>query len=72
MRELWTQRATAGFEQHFTDDINSFYALQDGLMKNNIQLNRASLSNLAIYEPATFEALSKIAMHFKKDENNEK
>lgn len=70
MRELWAQRITAGVEQHMTDPINSYYAMQDGLMKNNIQLNKMSLANLAAFEPATFEALTKIALHFKKDENN--
>lgn len=69
MRELWTQRIAAGMEVHHVDPINTFYTMQDGLMKNNIQLNRSSLSNLAVFEPATFEALAKIALHFKKDEN---
>lgn len=68
MKELWTQRIVAGAEQHMTNPINTFYAVQDGLMKNNIQLNRMSLANLAVYEPATFEALTKIALHFKEDD----
>lgn len=70
MKELWSTRVTAGIEQHMTDPINSHYVVQDGLMKNNIQLNKMSLANLAVFEPATFEALTKIALHFKEDGNN--
>jgi large subunit ribosomal protein L20 len=70
MKELWTQRIVSGTEQHWQDPINSFYRLSDSLLKNNILLNRSSLSNLAIFEPASFEALAKIALHFKKDEEN--
>lgn len=71
MRELWTQRITAGAEQHFQNPLNSYYILSNGLMRNNIQLNRISLANLASFEPATFEALTKIALNFNKDESNE-
>lgn len=69
LKELWTSRVVAGVEQIAPQDsINTFWKFQNGLMKNNIQLNRMQLANLAAYEPASFEALTKIALNFNKDE----
>jgi large subunit ribosomal protein L20 len=54
--QLWTARITAGAEQHGLE----YHELVEGLHKNNVQLNRKSLADLAAWEPATFEALAKI------------
>lgn len=54
--QLWTQRITAGAEQH---GLN-YRQFIEGLHKNNIQLNRKVLSELAVWEPATFESLTKL------------
>jgi large subunit ribosomal protein L20 len=40
----------------------------DGLHKNNIEINRKNLSDLAIWEPASFEALAKISKDFVEKE----
>jgi large subunit ribosomal protein L20 len=65
--QLWTQRITAGSEQHGV----KFWDFMDGLHKSNIQLNKKTLSELAAWEPATFEALAKIAFDVKQAENVE-
>lgn len=57
MGELWQTRITAGCEQH---GIN-YETFQEGLSRNNIQINRKVLSELAVWEPRSFEALAKIA-----------
>ena len=46
----------------------------DNLQKNNIELNRKVLADLSAFEPATFEALAKIASENdgNNDENNSK
>lgn len=55
--QLWSQRIAAGAESHGLH----WWDLNDGLHKSNIQLNRKVLSELAVWEPATFECLAKIA-----------
>lgn len=55
--QLWTQRITAGAESHGLT-VEQF---SDGLYKNNILINRKVLSELAVWEPRTFEALAKIS-----------
>lgn len=54
--QLWTHRITAGAEQHGL----AYHEFAEGLHKNNIQINRKVLSELAVWEPATFEALAKL------------
>ncbi len=57
MAQLWTCRVTAGAESHGL----TYQQFSDGLIKNNILLNRKSLADLAIWEPRTFESLAKIS-----------
>lgn len=57
MADLWKTRIMAGCEQH---GVN-FHTFRDSLYENNIHLNRKMLADLAIWEPRTFEALTKIA-----------
>ncbi|XP_041976096.1 39S ribosomal protein L20, mitochondrial [Aricia agestis] len=57
MRELWDTRITAACEQH---NITRF-TLKEGLDRSNIMLDRKSLSDLASWEPRTFECLAAIA-----------
>uniref|UniRef100_U5EGM8 Large ribosomal subunit protein bL20m n=1 Tax=Corethrella appendiculata TaxID=1370023 RepID=U5EGM8_9DIPT len=64
MAELWTQRVAAGCEQHNV----TYPEFRDGLMKNNILLNRKVLADLAIWEPRTFESLAKICAEMKEIE----
>lgn len=54
--QLWTQRIEAGVAQHGL----SVYSFRDAMQKSNILLNRKVLSELAAWEPATFEAIAKI------------
>ncbi|XP_005175915.1 large ribosomal subunit protein bL20 [Musca domestica] len=53
MKELWDTRLQAGCEQYGIS-IDTF---KDCLARNNILLNRKVLSDLAIWEPRSFEAL---------------
>lgn len=58
MRKLWTDRLRAA-----TDELEVPYAtLVYGLNKSNIMLSEKVLSDLAIWEPRTFESLTKIAV----------
>jgi large subunit ribosomal protein L20 len=57
MRKLWIQRINFGSREH---DV-SYSSFMYGLIKCNIQLNRKVLSELAIHEPRTFQALTDIA-----------
>ncbi|XP_013141124.1 PREDICTED: 39S ribosomal protein L20, mitochondrial [Papilio polytes] len=57
MKELWNTRITAACEQH---NISAF-TLKEGLDRSNIMLNRKSLSDLAAWEPRTFECLAAVA-----------
>ena len=71
MRDLWTQRIDAAVTEHMVPHPHSsFYCMNNELMKKDIQINRMQLSNLAVFEPATFEALAKIALHFKNDDDS--
>ncbi|KAJ9594197.1 hypothetical protein L9F63_014357 [Diploptera punctata] len=57
MIALWDARVTAGCEEH-----NMTYSLfREGLARNDIQINRKVLADLAIWEPRTFKSLVKIA-----------
>ncbi|XP_046397662.1 39S ribosomal protein L20, mitochondrial [Ischnura elegans] len=57
MAELWNTRLAAACEEHsFTSPL-----LREGLARSEILLNRKSLVDLAIWEPRTFEGLTKIA-----------
>ncbi|XP_073844036.1 mitochondrial ribosomal protein L20 [Musca autumnalis] len=53
MKELWDTRLQAGCEQCGIS-VDTF---KDCLARNNILLNRKVLSDLAIWEPRSFEAL---------------
>lgn len=64
--QLWVQRITSGVEQHGLE----YYQFEDLMHKNNIQLNKKVLSDLAIWEPATFEALTKLELPAEKNEKN--
>ncbi|CAO1423477.1 unnamed protein product [Diamesa tonsa] len=68
MAELWTQRITAGAESHGI----SYTQFAEGLHQNNIQLNRKVLSELAVWEPSTFEALAKIGEQLEANNKREK
>lgn len=57
MIDLWNTRITAACEQH---NITHF-TLKEGLDRANIALDRKSLSDLACWEPQTFECLAAIA-----------
>lgn len=56
MGDLWMTRIMAACEQHGVD----FHTLRDSLHDCNIQLNRKVLSELAAWEPKTFEAIARI------------
>lgn len=57
MKNLWDARITAACEQH---NITRF-TLKEGLDRANIALDRKSLSDLASWEPRTFESLAAVA-----------
>lgn len=57
MKDLWNTRIAAACEQH---NITAF-TLKEGLDRSNIMLDRKSLSDLAAWEPRTFECLAAIA-----------
>ncbi|CAB3242951.1 unnamed protein product [Arctia plantaginis] len=57
MIDLWNTRITAACEQH---NITQF-SLKEGLDRANIMLDRKSLSDLACWEPRTFECLAAVA-----------
>lgn len=57
MKALWNTRITAGCEQHNM----TYFSLKEGLERANIMLDRKSLSDLACWEPRTFESLAAIA-----------
>ncbi len=54
-RSLWIQRINAGARLHGL----SYSALMDKLNKANIELNRKVLADLAMNNPAAFEAIVK-------------
>ncbi|XP_065359329.1 large ribosomal subunit protein bL20m [Calliphora vicina] len=57
MAALWTTRVQAGCEQYGV----SLDAFKEGLTRSNILINRKILSDLAIWEPRSFEALVKLS-----------
>lgn len=57
MIDLWNTRITAACEQH---NLTAF-TLKEGLDRANIMLDRKSLSDLAAWEPRTFECLAAVA-----------
>jgi large subunit ribosomal protein L20 len=57
MRRLWITRVSCAAKEH---DIN-YSRFMNGLVKCDIQLNRKVLSELAIHEPRSFQALTEIA-----------
>ncbi|XP_012288391.1 39S ribosomal protein L20, mitochondrial [Orussus abietinus] len=57
MRNLWETRIAAGTEEHGLGSRT----LLEGLYRLNIFLNRKVLADLAIWEPRTFRALTKLA-----------
>lgn len=57
MKNLWETRITAACEQH---NITAF-SFREGLERANIMLDRKSLSDLASWEPKTFESLAAVA-----------
>lgn len=59
MKALWNTRISAACEQHNM----TLFSLREGLERANIMLDRKSLSDLACWEPRTFESLAAIAKH---------
>ena len=65
-RRLWTQRINAAARAHGL----TYSRLIDGLTKAGIEVDRKVLSDLAIHEPATFEAIvgqAKTALEYLKE-----
>ena len=65
-RRLWTQRINAAARAHGL----TYSRLIDGLNKAGIEVDRKVLSDLAIHEPATFEAIvgqAKAALEYLKE-----
>lgn len=65
-RTLWTQRINAAAREHGL----TYSRLIDGLTKAGIEVDRKVLSDIAIHEPAAFEALvgqAKKALEYLKD-----
>ena len=65
-RRLWTQRINAAAREHGL----TYSRLIDGLNKAGIEMDRKVLSDVAIHEPAAFEALvaqAKQALEYLKD-----
>lgn len=65
-RQLWTQRINAAAREHGL----TYSRLIDGLTKAGIEVDRKVLSDLAINQPAAFEALvkkAKTALEYLKD-----
>ena len=64
-RRLWIVRISAACRQHNL----SYSQFIHGLSKTGITVNRKSLSNLAIEDPAAFEAIVKQAQAATADDN---
>ena len=65
-RALWTQRLNAAARAHGL----TYSRLIDGLNKAGVEVDRKVLSDIAIHEPAAFEALvgqAKTALEYLKD-----
>ncbi|KAJ7306416.1 hypothetical protein JRQ81_009764 [Phrynocephalus forsythii] len=57
MRQLWLTRMEAACQEHSVK-LHHFIS---GLYKCQVELNRKSLADLAIYEPKTFKGLAALA-----------
>lgn len=57
MKNLWETRISAACQQHNI----TYFTLKEGLERANIMLDRKVLSDLACWEPRTFESLAAIA-----------
>ncbi|XP_059058913.1 large ribosomal subunit protein bL20m-like isoform X2 [Achroia grisella] len=57
MKALWETRITAACEQHNM----TYFTLKEGLDRANIMLDRKTISDLASWEPRTFECLAAVA-----------
>ncbi|XP_059611977.1 large ribosomal subunit protein bL20m [Phlebotomus argentipes] len=57
MIDLWSARVSAGTEQHGI----CLYTFMECLQRSNILLNKKVLSELATWEPRTFEAIARVA-----------
>lgn len=53
-RQLWITRISAACKQH---DMN-YSTFMHGLKKSGVEMNRKMLSEMAIHNPAAFEALT--------------
>ena len=65
-RALWTQRLNAAAREHGL----TYSRLIDGLNKAGVEVDRKVLSDIAIHEPAAFEALvkqAKMALEYLKE-----
>ena len=65
-RSLWTQRLNAAAREHGL----TYSRLMDGLNKAGVEVDRKVLSDIAIHEPAAFEALvgqAKKALEYLKE-----
>lgn len=60
IQNIWEGRITAGC-QELGNMPEGSKTMLESLARCNVQLNRQSLANLAIWEPRTFEAINKIA-----------
>lgn len=60
MKEVWDQRIDAGCGELGNMPSGSKTMLE-ALARIDVHLNRQTLSNLAAWEPRTFEAVNKIA-----------
>ena len=63
MRSLWITRINIASREHHVP----YSVFMNQLTKNNIQLNRKMLSELAIHEPRTFKAFADFARERQKD-----
>ncbi|XP_056129096.1 39S ribosomal protein L20, mitochondrial isoform X1 [Lampris incognitus] len=57
MRRLWILRIAAASQEHGM----KYPVLMNNLIKSSVQLNRRTLSDLAVTEPRSFLALTKLA-----------
>lgn len=65
-RQLWTQRINAAAREHGL----TYSRLIDGLTKAGVEIDRKNLSEMAIHQPESFEALvetAKKSLEYLKD-----
>ena len=58
MRRLWVQRVSIASRELGTN----YSTLMSGLRKADVALNRKVLSEIAVHEPRSFEALAKLSL----------